>query len=143
MTKDYISPKGEKALIQVAEWLEAGAPHVDVNGRKIDHFNMESIVDQNNSCGTSCCIAGAVMQFNRLSLKGSEEDEWWFMKGRDKVAKYLQISRYNADELFSPWNQGEGFTLSRDFQDYSNPAVAAKVVRHFVDTGVVDWEKFM
>jgi len=80
------------------------------------------------------------MQFNRLSLKGSEEDDWWFDKGRDKVAKYVGISRHDADELFSPWNQS---TLDREYLDYSQPKTAAKVVRHFIETGVVDWEKFM
>lgn len=142
MTKDYISPKGEKALIQVAEWLEAGAPHVDVNGRKIDDFDMEYSI-HNDSCGTSCCIAGSVCQFNGLGVLDDDGGmEFWSDTSDDVLSlstDYLGISKENADLLFLPWNWFE----CQNESDFSNPTVAAKVVRHFVDTGVVDWEKFM
>jgi len=130
----------KEALIGVAEWLEAGAPHVgDVIG-----FNMEVGVEFSNSgCGAVCCIAGAVCQFNQpFHLQTGELGEVCFPKypkhsPEDSVMGRAQgilgISDYEADELFTP---------NRDFVNWNNvtPVRAAKVIRNYIKTGVIDWD---
>jgi len=47
-----------EALTEIAEWLEAGAPHR--NG--VHSFDMnEGISWKNTQCNTVCCIAGATL----------------------------------------------------------------------------------
>ena len=162
----HVSEQGRKALIEVAEWLERGAPHVRISGTfDIHHFDMEYSVEPDhyseelNTCGTACCIAGAVCQFNMLGGEKERTENgalpffgnytWDEMKGEvvpttkgalDLATEHLGLSDQAAQELFVPW---EHFDLHYDaFEDlgvYSDTKLAAKVVRNFLATGVVDW----
>lgn len=134
----FISEQGRLALTKVAEWLEAGAPHVDADGRHIDDFNMNYSL-RDTGCGTSCCIAGAVYQFEGLHTHHPE----WFEDLGPVVKDYLQIDPFVAGQLFEPWayfnlqaNRDEGESIS---SPYNDTALAARVIRHFLATGVVDW----
>lgn len=132
-----ITEEGRKTLEEVYQWLEAGAPHATSNGSA---FTMEywdqpigeilegaSVYSDNvGACGTAMCIGGAIEQFSGvdayehiLGVDGSDED--------DKVIILQQ--------LFHPDENGyeKGY--------YATPQQAAKVVRHFIDTGEVDWSK--
>ena len=52
----------------VLAWLEAGAPHTPEGiGFNMCSFDDEDHYDfEQNSCGTACCIAGAVQKFNKI-----------------------------------------------------------------------------
>lgn len=129
---DYVNERGHKALVKVAEWLEAGAPHVNIDGRHIDDFDMNYTVSKaGNNCGTVCCIAGAVYQFEGLA-------------GYDichSAADYMGLSSENAFNLFFPWEE-----LSDDYpalgdnpEPFSDKAVAARTIYTFLETGEIDW----
>lgn len=147
----HLSEKGIAALKRVADWLEAGAPHVQVNDDiEIGHFNMEYAVvadADDGGCGTACCIAGAVCQFEMLGLDERHEDgslDWNLPAYPDDddgsdggafflAADHLGMSYGDAEKMFSPFNIG------LDQHVYINPAIAALVVRHFIETGEVKW----
>lgn len=143
----HISEQGVKALEKVITWLEAGAPHVKIaEGVEINVFDMEYSVGTDYSfgdtCGTACCIAGAVCQFEMLGMDRRAKDNslaWSWMPGFGEGAlkittEYLGISEEDADSLFVPFDYGI------EPEVYNNPKHAAKVVRKFIDTGIVDWE---
>ena len=145
---NHISEQGVKALEKVIAWLEAGAPHVKIaEGVEIDVFDMEYSVETDYSfgdgyCGTACCIAGAVCQFEMLGMDRRAKDNslaWSLMSGSgggvlEITTEYLGISEEDAYSLFTPFD----FCIESEL--YNNPKHAAKVVRKFIDTGIVDWE---
>lgn len=151
-----MNEQGKKALIKVAEWLEAGAPHVVIKeGQTIAEFDMnyggEPLED---GCGTACCIAGALVQFEGLmepdpdtgsiEFFSEDEDEYDGLEGERELGagevaqNFLDITEDDADKLFMPFNNFE-YGASYEF---SIPERAAAVVRHFIETGKVEWDKF-
>lgn len=145
---NHISEQGVKALEKVITWLEAGAPHVKIaEGIEIDVFDMEYSVeaehDLGDTCGTACCIAGAVCQFEMLGMDKRSKDNslpWYSSSWDDTIGvleittEYLGISEEDAEPLFTPFDYGV------EQEIYNNPKHAAKVVRKFINTGIVDWE---
>lgn len=137
-----MNEQGKKALVTVAEWLERGAPHVQIESRDIGVFDMGEAVsvnhenDEGEPCGTACCIAGAVYQFEGLSGQSTNPTRGldFFHDVAPKVTEFLNITEEQAEPLFLPWDHFEG-----DPSEFSDPALAAKVVRHFIETGEVDW----
>ncbi|AMR57382.1 hypothetical protein vB_PsyM_KIL3b_0136 [Pseudomonas phage vB_PsyM_KIL3b] len=141
--------QNKQALIKVAEWLEDGAQHVNIdNGHKIDKFDMEYGVT-NNGCGTACCIAGAIVQFEGLIrpvLSGSavffdevDDETNEVVEGVCTLAtNHLGIDKDTAAQLFVPWEYFNHNSCS----EFSDPDRAAQVVRHYLETGVVDWDMF-
>jgi hypothetical protein len=134
-----------KAILEdVALWLEAGAPHVgDVLGFNLSVGVKARYDHETNTCGTVCCIAGAIVQFNEPVLKREELKEWvdnipWGETGNEygygtvfrRASRLAEISECQALELFEP---------SMDRSEVL-PEQAAKVVRHFMETGAVDWD---
>ena len=150
-----LTNEGKKALAKVAEWLEDGAPHVRVSeeGRRLDNFDMEYGVIHNNSCGTSCCVAGAICQFEGLgSLKGNDLP-FFGDNGASKYATMLLLGKVYPDETFSgisgpkdldalfcPWLYFEPKDGDNDCAAYSNTSDAAKVIRHYIATNEINWE---
>lgn len=128
--------KGKQALIGVAEWLEAGAPHVgDVAG-----FDLSVGVQMADpACGTVCCIAGALVQFNEpvteklISQIDYDDDDTEYNWGTifDKGMEIAGLTEDQAGELFEPsdFNRSE-----------IKPEQAAKVIRHYLSKGVVNWD---
>lgn len=149
-----LTDKGKKALVKVAEWLEAGAPHVRISeeGRRLDSFDMEYGVIHSNSCGTSCCVAGAICQFEELGrLKGMDLSFF----GDNGVAKYATMlllgkdypdgtfsvisGPRDLDALFCPWYHFAPIDGENECEAYNNTADAAKVIRHYIATNEIDW----
>lgn len=127
---DYVNKRGRRALVKVAEWLEAGAPHVDAKGRHLDEFDMNYTV-ADGSCGTMCCIAGAIYQFEHLT--GSNVTAC--------AGDYAGLSSENAFNLFFPWERlsQEYPALDDNAKPFSDKAVAARTIRTFLETGEIDW----
>jgi len=124
-------------LDKIATWLEGGAQHVDANGAPIQ-FDMSTGL---TACGSSCCIAGAAVQFSEvwedfrvLGEYDGDEDELPWDKTFDQAAETLGVTLDVADALFLP-HSVEGGSL----QDYTDPAWAARVIRGLIATGEVDW----
>lgn len=116
-------------LTQIAKWLEAGAPHV----RGIDRFDMNRFVytqeQGSNSCGTSCCIAGAAEQFNRVN-KGLPPFANLEMDDMENTKELLGLSPEVGKQLF----YAPGYDIKAIL-----PHQAAITIRHLLYTGKVDW----
>lgn len=136
-----LTDEGRKALERVADWLEDGAPHTDV-GYGSHGFDMAYGVETDphgtGICGTVCCIAGAVCQFEKL---GGERNAHYFSyfdsdrAGAGTVAReFLGLTEAQANRLFMPYNHYH--CVSEDL----GPAHAARVVRRFLETGEVHWD---
>lgn len=127
-------------LEEIAEWLEAGAPH-KANVEGFDIFvGVYAISKNRNYCGTICCIAGAATQFfndkegilrQQARSNACREADWSDVF--DEAQKILDLDRDQAHQLFEP---NGGYDLS----DYNDPARAARVIRNFIATGVVNWK---
>lgn len=131
-----MSVDGVIALQRVARWLEAGAPHVDVNGREIDAFDMTKGIERAD-CGTACCIAGALVQFD--NDPATEFTGYW-SDVLDDARRISGITNAeDASELFG-LDDSAFYANERRFRGVK-PEQAAKVIRHFIRTGVVDWNR--
>lgn len=146
----FITPEGRTRLERVATWLEAGAPHVVEHN--IGEFNIKVGVSflteeenekalENPTCGSICCIAGAVCQFedtfnaassglNLTTLNGREVGEVSWRSVQSQAEDLLGISEEDADKLFlPPYFETRTYTAQ----------CAAKVIRNFLATGDVVW----
>lgn len=141
------------ALDRVAKWLEAGAPHTATpGGIPVTGFDMSrGVAIDVKGCGTVCCIAGAVCQFEgvtnaeagMLAEKGWGELGWWGTGGvASQAQEILGLTSEQADNLFMP----EGYNSDEwedEWEDDYRPltaALAARVIRHLIATGDVNWE---
>ena len=142
-------------LTKIAEWLEGGAKHQTMQFDMTTGitFNEEEFdPDDATECQSSCCIAGAAVQFHGetqgLVDTMFEQDEqleggempWWMV--REKAADALGLDRLVARGLFDPANYDENgrevFGLGR-LSEYNDPAWAARVIRKLIATGNIDW----
>lgn len=138
----YVSEQGRAALIKVAEWLEAGAPHTVLpHGLRVDTFDMTVPVGVDDECGTSCCIAGAVCQFEGLGLEVRDADGslGWMgdIGAMDLAGAFLGMDLRSQLKMFEPWNHFYG-----DDESFNAAPRGAAVIRHFLATGEVDWDRF-
>lgn len=137
-------------LSVIAEWLEAGAPEKGA----VKGFNMADGAARDPiypACGTVCCIAGAAAYFFDPEIEAKfetildfEEEEARSYGGRRAVADFygrhgimdagmraLDLDENTATALFLPESAGSLLTIE--------PATAARVVRHLIATGDVNW----
>lgn len=140
--------KNKQALVKVAEWLEAGAPHTTVHEHSIGKFDMEFAIEGRGECGTACCIAGAIVQFENLvpAINGHSAADFFapYSVGNSHTeagvgeiaADHLGISPYDAKALFEPWTMFEYDA----YEEFSDPYRAAQVVRNYLETGEVNWD---
>lgn len=119
----------------IAQWLEAGAPHKDgVEGFNMNYWNKE------RSCGSVCCIGGAVDQWfvepskrdNIVACGRASEIENIVRREESSAAEALGLDSHEAICLFFP-------TDLIDDLEYISPAWAARCIRHLMETGEVDW----
>lgn len=144
----------------VMVWLEQGAPHIKVNKKEIG-FNMDHVFQEadseydlpynkdfdENSCGSVCCIAGAIGQFNYKNdmLKELFKESSHTGKAKDAIDESMYVLKQafplivdELEMLFIPsqWNTDEHV-----IKPYSNitPKEALKTIKKFLKTGKVDW----
>ena len=138
----YVSEQGRASLSRIAEWLEAGAPHRTLNnGLAVDTFDMRVPVRVYEDCGTSCCIAGAVCQFEGLGMQYRDCDgdlDWTGYDGAKALAgDFLGMTHDDRTRLFEPWTAFKGSDNS-----FNSAQRGAAVIRHFLETGEVNWNRF-
>lgn len=122
-------------LTKLADWLEAGAPHTHVK------FNMGVWLaltdaqgrythDPKTACGSVCCISGAAVQFFAPEVaKRSIEP------GPD-----INMNTAGAEALGLNYNEARDLFYGADLDlEKITPRQAGAVVRHLIETGIVDW----
>lgn len=138
-------------LTKLAEWLENGAPHENITFDmtttiKFKVFNPED-EHETARCGTVCCIAGAAVQFfhedfehfvwcgiRRGYVTGdANEDEYSWSLVSDEAMRLLDLPDGTAKRLFAP-------SFGAELIRFSDPAWAARTIRHLIATGEVDWQ---
>ena len=140
----FISDAGRARLEKVLQWLDAGAPEAPVvdGGAQLPPvvaFDMSNGVAAKydglgSNCGTVCCIAGAVCQFNQpYNLRSRSAASYWASGGvHYRAMNLLGISDTDAEGMFTP--------NSDKFQWSSiTPEVAANMLRAYLASGVIDW----
>lgn len=157
-------------LIPVIEWLEAGAPHIqitdDVALTGFDYsqwLGTPGIDDSTGACGTTGCIAGAVVQLDEpIKFKQggySEAFRSTLASVDDKARELLDLTNSETRLLFYPFDLDDyqlevaghddsELVLNGHGQEDDNPLAAlryatpqqiAVVLRHFVKTGRIEW----
>lgn len=118
-------------LEEVADWLEAGAKHT------VDHpinFDMR-YSHRNISCGSVACIAGAIVQFNDNVDLNTLSDVDIMLEARSVA----NLTTEQSDYLFAPADYEEQLELYGIHHGNIDSQWAARTIRHFIKTGVVDW----
>lgn len=164
MTAAFTKPSDEiiKLFTPVLDWLDAGAEHgVPL---KTEDFGFDMAVFIQNfdgkSCGTSCCLGGALQSFNNLAKPAhidSGMPAW-----REIVAMGISVGLtqeqclqlfFAADGTFAADGENEWPNTANmlndgpDVAEYSEldlddikPAEAAITLRRFLETGEIKWE---
>lgn len=116
----------------VLAWLEAGAPHNDLGlVFNMDNFQAEGDLDwSKNHCGTACCIAGALAQFNQIKVDSYDAVGKCYELGR-----LIGMTEDQVDNLFL----GEIPEGREYYLDEIPPQVAAQVLSVFLETGYAPW----
>lgn len=117
----------------VLDWLDAGARHTNY-GFNMDYTHKTGGYDYTGTpCGTAMCIAGAIAQFNGLNTRLLPEE----------VAEVIDISEQDGARLFYASNDdyyGVADMLPEGTKfEKITPQWAARVIRHYLATGEVDW----
>lgn len=113
-----------KLLLEVADIIE-----------KSKTFDMTTVY---NVCGTPACIAGHVDAMT--GGKGKAFDGNWVPAIR-RAGKALDLSRLEENELFMPShrNVADCGVHDEDEEGFITRAHAARCLRHFAETGEIDW----
>lgn len=129
-----MNPTTVNYLQPVLDWLDAGAPH-HTKGKNF-HFNMEFFSSKYHSrpdsCGTACCIAGALDQFHGFGVGKTIVDS------RDaclEIGKRIGLTKEQARDLFLPL----GPTFKNVDLSEITPAAAAAAIRSLIETGTPKW----
>jgi hypothetical protein len=130
MNQVAITPRDR--LIEVAEWLEAKTP----SKAGVDGFDMNSWVGH-NECGTTCCIGGAVVQFDQAA-RGEKPIAAGHPReiSPDLENVYVDMGDYAGD--LCGLNPVEADVLFRENLQ-ATATEAAETVRRYLDTGKLYW----
>ncbi len=110
---------GIDAVLMMGDWLE---PNIGEDYIPIRSDLKDPTVQH---CNTAACIAGftcLIFDYKEASIHNYEYDV------AKKAAELLELDREQSSYLF----------VGRTYNDITGPN-AAKVIRHFVETGDVDW----
>lgn len=127
-------PSAELAALfaPVLDWLDAGGD--DQYGFDMRQHIFLPHEDTDPACGTTCCIAGAMGLFveglNWTGIDVDLENRWARATHSEyALARNHGMSKHDMDAMFY---NGWGAT----------PAQAAAVIRHWIETGDIEWAQF-
>lgn len=135
--------KAKRILGRVLDWLRNGAPHVKDSAFPVDGFDMSIGVGYAPGCGTACCIAGAICQFEGLGDAFSQRAgptilNYFGRNGAEALAvKELGVPYEDARALFMPYDFYETEVGGTDIE--IPPDMAADVLQRYISEGVVEW----
>lgn len=122
-------------LNRVAEWLEAGAPHVIFN-MLVGIGNVDELIDVSghSDCGTVCCIAGAA-QLMSVAPEGQE-----FPDIETQIQMQQNADWADTEEVALEWLglQDDSLFSFHQAPDNCTPLQAAAAVRR-VMAGQEPW----
>lgn len=144
----------------IINWLEAGAPHVGtLHG--FDYGNWIK-ADPESECGTLACIAGAAIQFSADDFKYDAFRREYRHNGHlylvfdveQEARALLNLTESEAELLFYPFDIHNGDLEDTPYYDPDlplssfplswtrdlNPEQIAVVLKHFAETGDINWE---
>lgn len=149
---------------KIIEWLEAGAPHTEISPTNIlEGFDFAAWISDTpgSDCGTTACIAGAAVQFATKDFEYDPEEREYRRNGQmvsaydtgDEAQALLGLTDEQKDLLFYPFeldNEDLKGTHHHDpaMSDDHNPLdwtrclepkQVAVVLKHFANTGEIDW----
>lgn len=118
----------KERLLELADVIEH-TPHKQI--KLVDNFDREITPTFFNMgvwhCGSAACIGGWTNALYNTSQWDCSE----------QAAQALDLDELTSDLLFFP-NGYAGWQHGWEYE-YVTPAMAATVLRHFADTGIVDW----
>ncbi len=120
----------ESLLKRVETWLR--------RLKRFEHFDMESWVDT-NSCGTSYCIAGKVMQLSgyKVNINGDfiKPDGKTVIYPAEEGARLLGITQPQAMDLFyiSNWPHHIYLKYCTVTDKSQKPKIAADRIKYFIE----------
>lgn len=127
-----LKPIHKTRLAVLADWLEAGgeSPHIKFGMHtylKLLDENGNETPNKDEACSSICCMAGALAQ----TFGDPSKVLWWSGIGISEYArKLVGLNREDCNALFVPeWVDLRAVT----------PQQAARVVRHLIATGEIDW----
>ncbi|MBS7457714.1 hypothetical protein [Coralloluteibacterium stylophorae] len=146
-------------LDTLARWLEDGAKHERITFDMTKGIAIKTTElfdpEKPTECGSSCCIAGAAVQFfgdlsdldpymvarrleeeRRYGDDAEEEVQFRWGDIMDDAAELLGLTPGQARALFEP---GMHPIWPYTYEEYNDPAWAARTIRHLMATGEVSW----
>jgi hypothetical protein len=126
---------------KLLEWLDTPAKRKDTRQFNMNQwFRVNSGLDKLpvHECGTTCCIGGYVNLLVAPKNNVVVHSAFGPRNIRSEITaqEALGIDRPTASSLFYPG--GFHYLLDIDWEAITKKQ-AAKVVRHFLETGTVDW----
>ena len=107
---------------RVLAWLDAG-------GDDQYSFDMNYWYRKPEGCNTVCCIGGYIA-IVEMGVPDTCED--FPNYSNEVMGNFLGISTEDAEKLF--------YMVNREYElQEVTPPIAASVIRHLLETGVVDW----
>lgn len=110
-----------------------------IEKEQIAKFNMFDFIDGYHTCKTAACVCGfaALLNYPNHSVSDVKDavydDYGSFMSFGEK---YLEITKYEADELFNPHHDSYGTVQINNSYKY-----VPKAIRWMADNDTIDWDQ--
>ena len=151
--KPVLTPKQKRLWNRLLKWLEMPARtrrrlgYIKFNmdtwteiKERVDDLDTETLREKKikiQECTTACCIGGFVVldSLSKGKLMVDRTGRWYGDDDDGKAADLLGMEYDLAHELFYPFGSRYGLIP----WDKIRGKAAARVVRHYLETGEVDW----
>lgn len=121
-------------LQKLYDWLAAGGDSPEAK------FRMSNWLLAKKDCQTICCMGG----YAETQMR--KEFPEYGMSGVPSAIVWLDLEEADADDLFFPLDSGRSSktaellaALGIESYHQITPAMAARVVKYFIETELVDW----
>ena len=96
----------------------------------MEYWAEHNLIKYRDVCGTASCIGGTA------NLLWSQDRSSFGIESIGNARELLGLERRVADDLFYPWKLWAYLDAEPEAR---SPKAAAKVIRHLIATGEVDW----